>query len=80
MKKHKADLKILGTNLRYWRERTGLTPEQAAERLTQYGHSITAKKIVGIEHGDTSVSISVIFDLQEIYGTSVEAFLLGYHF
>lgn len=54
----------LGTQLRAWRHRQGLTQEQLAERL-----QVTPRYIAGVERGERNLSLDSVDTLAKQLGT-----------
>lgn len=71
-KLHKA--RPAHVRLREWRERAGMTVEQAAQRVGVYAHTFQ-----GWESGDTAPRTSTAFTIEELTGVDWAAWLPPQH-
>jgi len=74
--KLKQDISI-GSNMRKYRERAGLSQEQVSAKLQTQGLDIIREIISLMELGRYSIRVSVLLALAELYDTPIQDFFAG---
>jgi len=74
-KKLKQDVSI-GTNLKKYRQYTGLSQEEVAAKLQLRGLDTHQKIISEMELGRYSVRVSVLLALADLYNTPIQDFFM----